>query len=259
MRIVTWNVNSLKARLGYLLDFLETRQPDIVCIQELKLADPNVQALAPAIKAAGYNIVAHGQPSWNGVAILSKATPKLLQIGLPGAEANGARLITAEIGGQSITSVYVPNGKSVQHPDFQAKLRWLDLFGNYVDALMADDKPVIIGGDFNLCPADIDSYDPEHFAGANLHTAEERQNYDRWSQAGLVDMFRKLDPDTPGFSFWDYRWGQFHRGKGLRIDLLLMEPQAANCAIGTCVDRDFRKKRDDRTPSDHAPVIVDLD
>lgn len=256
MRLVTWNVNSLKARVDYVLDFLRTREPDIVCLQELKLPDTEFPHMA--FEGVGYTAAVHGQRSWNGVAVLARGPIESVQVGLPGAEELGARLITAEVGGLSVTSVYVPNGKTVDHPDYGMKLEWLDLLAAYVEGMVGGDLPVVVAGDFNLCPADIDSYDPETFAGTIFHTDEERSGYERLLTAGLVDVFRSTNPDMPGFSWWDYRAGRFHKGEGLRIDLLLAERSVAERAAEACVDRDFRKKREGITPSDHAPVIVDL-
>lgn len=257
MRIVTWNVNSLKARLDYVLDFLRTRQPDVLCLQELKLPDAEFPAMA--FEAEGYSAVVHGQKSWNGVAVVARSPLTAVRHGLPGAESDGARLVTAEVDGISVTSVYVPNGKSVDHADYRMKLAWLDLLGTYVEEVIGGERPVVVAGDFNLCPADIDSYDPDSFAGTIFHTAEERADYDRLLAAGLVDVYRHLEPDEPGYSWWDYRAGRFHKGEGLRIDLLFASPDVATRVRDAHVDRDFRKKRDGITPSDHAPVVFDLD
>jgi exodeoxyribonuclease-3 len=256
MRLVTWNVNSLKARVDYVLDFLRTREPDILCVQELKLADSDFPYMA--FESAGYTVAVHGQKSWNGVAVIARSPVTTLHSGLPGGEDLGARLITVEVDGLSVSSVYVPNGKTVDHPDFAMKLDWLGLLADYVEGIVGGDLPVVLAGDFNLCPADIDSYDPETFAGAIFHTGAERAAYNRLVDAGLVDIFRDTHPDVPGFSWWDYRAGHFHKGEGLRIDLLLAERSVAERVEDALVDRDFRKKREGITPSDHAPVIVDL-
>lgn len=257
MRIATWNVNSLNARLDYLLDFLATRAPDVLCVQELKLADDAFPWVD--VEAAGYHAVVHGQKSWNGVAVLAKSQPKLLEAGLPGQAGAGARVVTAEVDGLSVTSVYVPNGKEVGHADFPMKIAWLAALADYAEALTRGDLPVVVGGDFNLCPGDLDSWDPAGFAGHIFHTDAERGAYRRLLDAGLVDVFRAANPSDPGYSWWDYRAGAFHKGMGLRIDLLLASPSLAAAVGEVSVDRDFRKKREGRTPSDHAPVVADLD
>jgi exodeoxyribonuclease-3 len=260
MQVVTWNVNSVSARLDFVLDFLETRQPDVVCLQELKTTDDDFPRLAFA--QVGYASVAHGQQQWNGVAVLSRKSagpaPELVQAGLPGQEAMGARLVTVKVFGMEVTSVYVPNGKSVEHADYARKLAWLDALVAHLRGAASRDVPVIVAGDFNIAPTDLDTWDPKGLAGHVFHTDEERARVRALLDLGLVDLHRKVHPDEQAFTWWDYRGGAFHKKQGLRIDWLLGNAAAAARCTEVRVDRDFRKKRDERTPSDHAPVIAEL-
>jgi exodeoxyribonuclease-3 len=256
MRVATWNVNGLRARIDLLLLWLRDRKPDVVGLQELKLEDGKFPA--DALRSAGYHALAHGQKSWNGVAILSREPATATQVGLPGQEAAGARLLTAQIGDLSFTTVYCPNGKTVSHPDFPAKLAWLDALAAHLEASADAARPAIVCGDFNVAPAALDSYDEETLRGSIFHTDEERARIERLAKAGYADVFRTLHPAEQAFSWWDYRGGAFHRRMGLRIDLLLANPPALARARSAVIDRDFRKKQDGLTPSDHAPVYADL-
>jgi exodeoxyribonuclease-3 len=259
MLAATWNVNSLTARLDFTLDFLATHQPDVVCVQELKLDDDAFPHLALA--QAGYLALTHGQPQWNGVGIFVKrsydAAPRVLARGLPGATELGARLLTAEVAGASVTSVYVPNGKSLSHPDFHTKLAFLDSLDAYVGTLDLS-RPTLVAGDFNLVPGALDSWNEDGFRGRIFHTEEERSRWRRLLGRGLVDVFRRLNPTEVAFSWWDYRAGSFHKEQGLRIDFVLASPGLSELATRAFIDRDFRKKREGRIPSDHAPVLVEF-
>jgi len=257
MRIATWNVNSLNARLAFVLDWLADRKPDAVCFQELKLTTEAFPYAA--LEAAGYHAVVHGQKSWNGVAVLTREPAELVSTGLPGAEHAGSRLVTARLGEWTLASVYVPNGKTIVHPDFELKLEFLAKLRAHVENTMAPDKPYVLGGDFNVAHTDLDSCDPEGLRDAIFHTAPERAAMDALLATGLVDLQRALEPDARTFSWWDYRGGSFHKNEGLRIDLLLASASARDRATKVWVDRDWRKKRDDRTPSDHAPVVAEFD
>lgn len=254
--MATWNVNSIKARLPFVLGWLRAREPDVVCIQELKVADDEFPHAELA--AAGYHCAVHGQPQWNGVAVLSREPATVLQRGLPGAGDQGARLITVDVGGTTVTSVYVPNGKTVEHPDYLAKLAWLDRFGDYVADLVDASAPHVIGGDFNLVPGPLDSWDPVRFEGAIFHTEEELARYTRVLGTGLEDLYRCVHPEGTMFSWWDYRAGSFHKNQGLRIDFLLATAPVRDRVDTIGVDREYRKKQEGETPSDHAPVIADL-
>ncbi len=256
MRFATWNINGLRARIDFLLHWLRDRQPDVVGIQEIKLTDE--QFPHDVLADAGYRAVVCGQKAWNGVAILSREPADLLQCGLPGGDEHGARLVTAAIGGITYTTIYCPNGKSVAHEDFPRKLRWLDDLRHH---LSQSDRsvPMLIGGDFNICPAPIDSWNEPALAGHIFHTPEERDRFRALLDLGLIDVFRHCKPDAQEFSWWDYRAGAFHKRQGLRIDLLLATPALLARVRSVEIDRDYRKKKDGLTPSDHAPVIVDID
>jgi exodeoxyribonuclease-3 len=254
MRIATWNVNGLRARLDFLIHWLNSRAPDVVGIQELKLADD--QFPHDAIRAVGYRAVTHGQKSWNGVAILAREEPVVTLRGLPGQAAQGARLLTAEVGGVSFTTVYVPNGKSVAHEDFPLKLAWLDALVAHLAA--GGSGPRIVCGDFNLVPGPLDTWDEASLRGQIFHTDAERERFARMLSTGLCDVFRDQHPDARTFSWWDYRGGAFHRGEGLRIDLLLASPDAAARVKSVEIDREYRKKKDGLIASDHAPVFADM-
>jgi exodeoxyribonuclease-3 len=257
MRIATWNVNGLGARLEFVLHWLRARQPDVVGLQELKLTDDKFPH--DELGAAGYHAVSHGQKSWNGVAILSREPGRVTQTGLPGQEDLGARLLTAEVGGLSFTTVYVPNGKSTGHDDFPRKLAWLDALAAHFRERHVPHDPLVLCGDFNICPAPIDSWNEAGLAGRIFHTVEERARFRALIDLGLVDTFREKYPDEQVFSWWDYRAGAFHRGMGLRIDLLLASSPVMARVREVRTDRDYRKKKEGMTASDHAPVIADLE
>lgn len=256
MRIATWNVNSLKARLQRVEEWLTDVQPDVLCMQETKLSDDAFPALTFA--ALGYESAHHGQGQWNGVAILSK-------VGLTEVVANfapgcgdpdpDARIITATCGGVSITSVYVPNGRSLDNDHYQYKLRWMAQLRRHLDAVGSAQQPMVVTGDFNIAPADRDVYDPAKFVGATHVSGPERALLDELHEWGLVDLFRQHWPNDKLYSWWDYRAGDFHQGRGLRIDLVLGTESVAERAAWSVVDRNARKGT---SPSDHAPVIVDL-
>jgi len=257
MRISTWNINGLRARLELLLLWLRDRKPDVVGLQELKLQDD--QFPRAEIEAAGYHALVHGQKSWNGVAILSREPAVATQVGLPGQQQAGARLLGAQVGNLHFTTVYCPNGKHTGHDDFPAKLRWFESLAAHLAATARADRAAVLCGDFNVVPAAIDSYDEESLHGSIFHTDEERARLERLLAAGFVDVFRAVHPGTQAFSWWDYRGGAFHRKHGLRIDLLLATPPVVTRVRTAEIDREFRKKQNDLTPSDHAPVLADLD
>jgi len=257
MRIATWNVNGLRARLEFTLHWLRARQPDVVGLQEIKLTDEQFP-LEP-FEALGYHVEIHGQKAWNGVAILSRKPARVIQRGLPGQTELGARLLSAEIDGLHFTTAYCPNGKDTGHEDFPKKLAWLDALVRHVEPLADRAQPAIVCGDFNLCPSAIDSHDEAGLRGEIFHTDEERTRFQALLDRGFSDVFRALHPDEVAFSWWDYRGGAFHRKLGLRIDFLLANPAAAARVEAVAIDREYRKKQDGLTPSDHAPVFADLE
>ncbi len=256
MRVATWNVNGLRARLDYVRHWLEAREPDVVALQELKLADD--QFPHAALAEAGYRAVLHGQKGWNGVAVLAREPLEPLQVGLPGQEDLGARLVAARTGGLVVASVYGPNGKHVGHPDFPRKLAWLDALAAHLEAHLDPEHPLVLAGDLNVCPGPLDTWNEEQLRGAIFHTEEERAAFRRLLDWGLRDVFRERYPDTQAFSWWDYRGGAFHRKQGLRIDFLLATKPAMMRVRSVSIDRDWRKKQHGLTPSDHAPVVADL-
>ncbi|HYI80560.1 MAG TPA: exodeoxyribonuclease III [Thermoleophilaceae bacterium] len=253
MKLATWNVNSLKVRLPRLLELLEAHTPDVVLLQETKCAPDAFPALE--LDAAGYRAVHHSGGRWAGVAILARGEePADVAVGLPDEPAvDEARWIEATLAGVRVVSVYVPNGRAPDTPTYDDKLRFLDAMAARIAALSGE--PLVVAGDFNVCPADLDVYDPVAFVGATHVTAPERERFQALLDAGTVDAFRELHPDEPGFTWWDYRQGHFHRKMGLRIDAhLVSAPLAAK--IESCgIDRDFRKGA---KPSDHAPLLLEL-
>ncbi len=257
MRIATWNINGLRARLDYLCLWLEQRQPDIVGLQELKIEDD--QFPYDTFSELGYHALVHGEKAWNGVAILSKQPGEVLHRGLNGQGEFGSRLLSARFGSLVFETVYCPNGKTVEHADFPRKLAWFDdLIAHWRSAHDPDDAGVLCG-DFNIAPRAIDSWRGAKGDGSLFHTDEERARFDGLLELGLHDLFRHRHPDREAFSWWDYRGGAFHRGHGLRIDLLLGSGSVRERVREVEIDRDFRKKQNGLTASDHAPVYADLD
>jgi exodeoxyribonuclease-3 len=254
VKLVTWNVNSLRARLPRVLELLELHKPDVACLQETKVeadAFPHDE-----LRDAGYQAVHHSAGRWAGVAILAREGLDVSEpiCGLPGEPAVvEARWVEATVGGVRIASVYVPNGRAVGSDSFVAKLGFLDALTAHAASLAA--QPAVVAGDFNVCPSDLDVYDPAAFAGSTHVTPEERTRLEATLAHGFTDAFRALHPDEPGFTWWDYRQGHFHRRMGLRIDLALVsEPLVAR--VGECgIDRNFRKGP---KPSDHAPLLLEL-
>ena len=256
MRIATWNINGLRARLDFIKLWLEARQPNVVGLQELKT--PTEDFPHDFFADLGYRALVHGQKSWNGVAILTNVDAEHRQSGLPGEDAWGARLITAEIeGGLEFTTVYCPNGKSVEHDDYPNKLRWYDSLCSHW--LQNDHPDRILCGDFDIVPEPRDSWRGEGGNGDIFHTVDERTRLQALMETGLTDLYRLRHPNEQAFSWWDYRGGAFHRKHGLRIDFLLGTGKAVQCTREVVIDRDFRKKQDGLTASDHAPVYADLD
>lgn len=257
MRVATWNINGLRARLGFFLHWLRARQPDLVGIQELKLTEE--QFPHAELRAAGYYAAALGQKAWNGVAIVSRVPLEITETGLPGQSHLGARLLTARARDLSFTTVYGPNGKSVEHEDFAAKLAWLDALLEHFRASHRAGEPTLLCGDFNLCPAALDSWNEALLGGSIFHTEAERQRFHHLLEWGFHDLFREKHPDMRAFSWWDYRGGAFHRGQGLRLDFLLATASLTTRVLSVAIDREYRKKQEGLVPSDHAPVIADLE
>ena len=257
MRIATWNINGIRARTDYIVHWLRARQPDMVGLQELKITDE----LFPAdiFEAEGYHVLTHGQKAWNGVAVLSKEPAEVVHRGLPGQDEFGSRLITVEQDDLQFTTVYCPNGKTVEHADYPRKLAWFDSLYEYMETAVSNSEQSVLCGDFNICPESIDSWDDTAHTGQIFHTDAERERMQKLYELGLHDVYRKHFPETQAFSWWDYRAGGFQRNHGLRIDFILATESAAARVGQVEIDRDYRKKKDGLTASDHAPVIADLD
>lgn len=257
MRIATWNVNSVKQRLPRLLPWLDERNPDVVCLQETKLADQALfDLLGDELGERGYEIAVHGEASWNGVAIFSRVGLEDVAPGLadaPGFPHQEARALAATCGGVRVYSVYVPNGREPGSEHYEYKLAWLAALR---DAVAAGPEATVVCGDVNVAPADEDVFDPEAFAGHTHVTAAERAALAELQALGLRDVLRDRWPGERVFTFWDYRAGMFHKDLGMRIDLILAAEPVADRVQAAWVDRKARKGKG---PSDHAPVIVDLD
>ena len=260
MRIATWNVNGLRARIDFIVHWLKSREPDVVGMQELKVTDEEFPH--EPFNTLGYEVVTHGQKSWNGVAIASRLPLEATDRGLAGEEDAGARLIRGRIGeangGLGFATVYCPNGKSLAHADFPVKLKWYESLTAYLGGLDPD-EPFVLGGDFNIVPEAVDCWRGEAADGTIFCTVEERSRYQALIDHGLVDLFRRVEPDKQAFSWWDYRRGAFHRGMGLRIDMLLGNAPVASRVREVVIDRAYRYKKDGLIASDHAPVYADLD
>ena len=259
MRVATWNVNSLRARQERVEAWLGEVEPDIVLLQETKLADDAFPSLA--FEALGYESFHHGEGRWNGVAILSRVGLDDPVAGFdddeePDAE---ARIAWATCGGVRFASCYVPNGRSLDHDHYQYKLRWLDRLIADVDGSCAPGDDVVVCGDFNIAPEDRDVYDPAKFEGATHTSAAECDRLASLIGWGLVDVFREHHDEGGLFSWWDYRGGDFHKKEGMRIDLVLGSRSVAEASRLAVVDRNERKGPKDDPPSDHAPVLVELD
>jgi exodeoxyribonuclease-3 len=258
MRIATWNVNSVKQRVPRLLPWLDERKPDVVCLQETKLTDDAFAALLDAeLGERGYEVAAHGQGAWNGVAILSRVGLEDVVRGIPdgpGFPEPEARAVSATCDGVRVVSVYVPNGRSPGSDHYEYKLKWLAALRDMV----ADDADrTVVLGDINIAPTDDDVFDPEAYEGHTHVTPAERAALSDLESVGLHDVVRERWPDERRlFTYWDYRAGMFHQDLGMRIDLVLAGSSVADRVQAAWVDRKARKGKG---PSDHAPVIVDLD
>lgn len=241
--------------------WLEERRPDVVGLQELKMQDE--QFPHDVFASLGYQAVTHGQKSWNGVAILSRLPMELIETGLPGQEDFGSRLIRARVGEADaqvdFTTLYCPNGKNIEHDDFPRKLAWFETLRDWASEFIADDTDSVLCGDFNIVPTGLDSWNEDRFHGDIFHTDAERERLAALKSLGLVDLYREREPESAAFSWWDYRGGAFHRKHGLRIDFLLGTRSILDRLRSVEIDREFRKKQDGLTASDHAPVIAVLD
>jgi exodeoxyribonuclease III len=257
VRVATWNVNSVKKRVPRLLPWLDERRPDVLCLQETKLADAAFEELlGEELAARGYSCALHGDGQWNGVAILSRVGLADVVVGLPGAPGfpdPEARAVAATCEGIRVHSVYVPNGREPDSEHYRYKLAWLAALR---DALRADPREALVCGDMNVAPTDDDVFDPAAYVGQTHVTPAERAALAELGELGLHDVVRERWPTERVFTYWDYRAGMFHRDLGMRIDLVFASAPVAERVRAAWVDRQARKGPG---PSDHAPVIVDLD
>jgi exodeoxyribonuclease III len=259
MRVATWNVNSVGARLPRLVSWVGETSPDILCLQETKCVGD--QFPADALRPYGYEVIAHGDGRWNGVAVASRVGIEDVALGLvdePGFPDPEARAVGTTCGGVRVWSVYVPNGREPGHPHYHYKLAWLDALRATVAADLAavPDRPLAVMGDFNVAPTDEDVWDPEVFAHATHVTPAERAALAQLRGEGLRDVVPRPLKGPHPFTYWDYRAGAFHKNLGMRIDLVLANEAFARGVRDAYVDREARKGKG---PSDHAPVVVDLD
>jgi exodeoxyribonuclease-3 len=267
MRIATWNVNSLKARLEKVGWWLERARPDVLMLQETKLTDGD--APKEAFERWGYTLAHHGQGRWNGVAIASRAgvSDVVTNFGEPlrpeGTDEGGdsqplaeARMIAATCGGVRVVCIYAPNGREVGSPFYDAKLAWFGRLASWVERC-SPDQAIVLAGDFNVAPADIDVWDPAACHGGTHVSPAERSALARLFDWGFVDAYRSAHPEPERYSWWDYRAGHFHKNFGMRIDHCLVSRGLAPRVIWTEIDREARKGKP--IPSDHAPVVIDLD
>jgi exodeoxyribonuclease-3 len=257
VRIATWNVNSVKQRVPRLLPWLDERKPDVVCLQETKLADAAfTELLGAELAARDYEVAVHGEAAWNGVAILSRVGLEDVVPGLAGAPGfphPEARAVSATCGGIRVVSVYVPNGREPDSEHYRYKLAWM---GSLRELVATGPDATVVCGDMNIAPTDDDVFDPDAYIGQTHVTAPERAALAALQELGLRDVVRDRWPGERVFTYWDYRAGMFHQDLGMRIDLVLASGSVAERVQAAWVDRQARKGSG---PSDHAPVIVDLD
>jgi exodeoxyribonuclease III len=274
MRIATWNVNSLKARMEAVEKWLAKAQPDVLLMQETKLSDADAPVMP--FSMLGYDLVHHGEGRWNGVAILTRvgASDVVTNFGdgpvrdtSPGAAISlaeddfdpfhEARFVSAVCGGVRVVSLYAPNGRVVDSPFYEGKLAWFARLRRWLDETQSPDQPILLGGDYNVTPADEDVWSPAKAHGGTHVSERERGALASLRAWGLVDTYRQLRPERGRFSWWDYRAGMFHRNEGMRIDLLYGSASVAERVVWAEIDREARKGPP--TPSDHTPVVIDLD
>jgi exodeoxyribonuclease-3 len=268
MRIATWNVNSLKARLDKVTWWLERASPDVLLMQETKLTDAD--APHETFERLGYRMAHHGEGRWNGVAILSRVGLEdvVANFGLPLAPARTpeagddepmaeARMLSAVCAGVRVIAVYAPNGRVVDSPFYQAKLAWFSRLRAWLDDRCRPDEALVLGGDLNVAPADEDVWDPKSAHGGTHVSGPERAAFARLLEWGMVDGYRLRHPETDRYTWWDYRAGNFHKNIGMRIDHLLVSRPVAERVVAAEIDREARKGAP--TPSDHAPLTIDLD
>ena len=259
MKIATWNVNSVKARLEPALAWLKQAGPDVVCFQEIKTVEENFPR--EAFEALGYNCAVHGQKTYNGVAILSKRPLEDVTPRLKGNDADDQSryieaLVTGDKGVLRIASIYAPNGNPLGTEKFPYKLGWLERLHSHARDLLANEEPVALMGDYNIIPEDKDCYDPKAWINDALFQPQSRAAYRKIEYLGYTDAFRTRHSEGGHYTFWDYQAGSWRKNQGIRIDHILLSPQAAD-RLGACaIDREVR---DGEKPSDHVPIWAELD
>ena len=254
-RIATWNVNSINARLANVLEWLGSARPDVALLQEIKCQDPAFPT--EAVGDLGYNVATHGQKSYNGVAILSLRPLEDIVTGLPGDPLDEqARYLEATTCGVRVASIYLPNGNPIGTEKFGYKLAWMERLRAHAKALLELDEPVVLGGDFNVIPEAMDCHDPKAWLGDALFQPESRRAFRALLHLGFTEAYRALHPEQRGaYTFWDYQGGAFQLDHGIRIDHLLLSPQAVDRLAGCTIDKDPRRRP---KASDHTPVTVEL-
>ena len=254
MRIATWNVNSLKIRLAHLLDWLADARPDVVCLQETKIEDEKFPSAE--LRAAGYHCAYCGQKAYNGVAILARAEIGAVAHGIPGFADDPKRLIAATVEGVRFVCVYAPNGQAPGSDKYAYKLRWYEALARWLREELSRTPRLAVLGDMNVAPEDRDVHDPKRWQGQIHVSAPEREALRKVTEIGFADAFRQFDQPERLYSWWDYRLAAFARNWGLRIDLILLSPELARRCTACTIDKAPRKRE---RPSDHAPVIADLE
>ena len=258
MRIATWNVNSVNARLETVLRWFEEARPDVACLQEIKCVDEKFPA--EAFERLGYNVEVHGQKAYNGVALLSKTPMEDVRRGLPDpGEAEQSRYLEAVISGPRpvrVASIYLPNGNPVDTEKYPYKLAWIERLHRHAQALLAFEEPLVLTGDFNVIPEARDAEFPKNWEGDALFRPQTREAWRALKNLGLTDAFLQADGSPGAYTFWDYQAGAWQRNNGIRIDHALLSPQAADILAGVSIHRDVRSWE---KPSDHVPFVIELD
>ncbi len=254
MKIVSWNVNSLKVRLEHVLKWSEDNQPDVLALQETKLTDDKFPA--QAINDAGYHVVFSGQPTYNGVAILSKSPATDVVTDIEGLDDPQRRILAATVDDVRIINLYVVNGSSPESEKYQYKMHWLEQVTNFISQQLDEYENIVVLGDFNIAPDDRDVYDPNYWKDKILCTDKERQHLENILDCGFDDSFRLLHDGAGFYSWWDYRMGGFPRNLGLRIDLILTSESMSEMLVSSYIDKEPRTWE---RPSDHTPVVAEFD
>jgi exodeoxyribonuclease-3 len=254
MKVATWNVNSLRVRLDHVLDWLVTHEPDVLCLQEIKMVNDDFPV--DPFAEIGYHAIDNGQNTYNGVAMLCLQPPVDIRLDIPELDDPQRRFLAGTIGDVRVIDVYVPNGQELGSDKFAYKLDWFRHLHNYIEDQLREYKRLVLVGDFNITPTDDDVHDPEEWAGKIHCSAEERSILQGLLDLGLNDSFRKFDQEPATFSWWDYRAAAFRRNRGLRIDLILTSDQLLEACLACYVDKNPRKLE---RPSDHTPVVAEFD